>query len=181
MAAPSLRTVAWALAALAAAGALAALALHGERPEAGLARFQAAGVMVDRDTSRASAIEVLRDGRRWRYQRGPSGWAAAPGSPAGPRQPGPTAELGLRLLHGSIPQRVMAAEEVRAMSLAEVGLLPPALVVRVEFPGEPSFALELGSRNPQGQARYARRAGSAEVLLLNAFVADPFQALTEER
>ncbi len=178
MAAPALRTLAWAGAALAAAGALAGLALQGERPEAGLSRFQPAGVMVDRDPARAAAAELRRGGRSWRYQRTPAGWAAAPGS-AGPRDPAPAIELGLRLLHGSVPQRVMDAEESRAMDLAEVGLAPPVLAVKVEFPGEAPFTVEIGHRNPQGLARYARVAGRAEVLLLNAFAADPWLALSE--
>jgi len=179
VAAPALRTLAWAGAALAAAGALVGLALQGERPEAGLSRFQPAGVMVDRDPARAAAVELSRDGRRWRFQRAPTGWAAAPGGAAGPPDPAPALELGLRLLHGSVPQRVMDPEESRAMDLAEVGLAPPVLAVKVEFRGEAPFTVELGHRNPQGLARYARVAGRGEVLLLNAFVADPWLSLSE--
>lgn len=179
MAAPALRTVAWGLAALAAAGALAALALHGQRPGAGLARFEAAGVMVARAPAQASAVTLSRGGRTWRFARTPTGWAAAPGT-AGARDPGPALEMGLRLLHGSVPQREMDAEESRAMSLPEVGLAPPELAVRIEFPDQPPFAVDFGHRNPQGLARYARVAGRAQVLLLSAFVADPLFALAEQ-
>jgi hypothetical protein len=88
-------------------------------------------------------------------------------------------ELGLRLLHGSVPQRVMAGVEARALTLSEVGLEPPLLTVRAEVPGAAPFSIDIGSSNPQGLARYARVAGHEEVVLLNHFVAEPWQALTE--
>jgi len=174
---PSLRTGAWIAGALLAGGALLAVALHGERPAAGLARFQPAGVMVALAPERVAAVEVLEGARRWRYLRTPSGWAAEPGGARGPRDPAPLIDLGLRLLHGSVPQRVLEGEDLRGLRLEEIGLAPPLLVVRVEVPGAAPFSVDIGGPNPQGLARYARVAGRAEVLLLNRFVAEPWQEL----
>lgn len=170
------RSAAWISAALAAAGALAALAFHGERPGAGLGQFQPSGIMVHLPVAQVSAIEVTREGRRWRFERGAEGgWRAAAGSPATATDPGEALESGLRFLHGSAPQRVMAPEELSGTPLAELGLAPPRLVVSV-FAGDGApFVVELGGPNPQGLARYARVAGRGEVVLLNRYVAEAWE------
>jgi hypothetical protein len=179
VAAPPVRAWAWIAGAAAAGAALLAVALHGERPEAGLARFEPNGVMVAVAPARVVAVELRRAGRAWHFSRTPTGWTASPGQPPGPRDPTPLVELGLRLLHGSAPQRVMDGVEARALTLSEVGLEPPVLTVRAEVQGAAPFSVDIGGPNPQGLARYARVAGRDEVVLLNHYVADPWQALTE--
>jgi hypothetical protein len=179
VAAPPVRTWAWIAGAAVAGGVLLAIALHGERPDAGLARYHPNGVMVAVPTERVAAVEVRRAGRIWRFSRTPTGWTAVPEPAPGTRDPTPLVDLGLRLLHGSVPQRVMAGEEVRALTLSEVGLDPPVLTVRAEVPGVAPFTIDIGGPNPQGLARYARVAGREEIVLLNHYVADPWQTLTE--
>jgi hypothetical protein len=174
-----MKTWAWIAGATAAGVALLAVALHGERPEAGLARFQPNGVMVAVPPERVVAVELRRGDRTWHFSRTSVGWTAPSGQSPGTRDPTPLVELGLRLLHGSVPQRVMAGVEARALTLSEVGLEPPLLTVRAEVPGAEPFSIDIGSSNPQGLARYARVAGNEEVVLLNHFVAEPWQALTE--
>jgi hypothetical protein len=127
---------------------------------------------------RVTRVEVVRDGRRWSYARSPSGWQASPDSPPGRKEPGPLLDVGLKLLHGSVPQRVMTAGEVRQLSLRDAGLDPPVLTVLVEAPGTPGFSIAMGGPNPQGLARYARVAGADEVVLLNHYVVEPWQSLT---
>ena len=181
MAAPALRRLAWIGAAVLAAGLVAGLALHGQRPEAGIARYEARGVMVHLPPGQVTAVEVAREGRRWRFERGPGGgWAPAPGAPA-PPSPGEAVDLGLRLLHGSVPQRVMTREEVRDASLAELGLAPPRCTVSVFGPGPAPFVLELGGPNPQGLAWYARVRGQEEVLLLNHYVGEQWEKVIGAR
>jgi hypothetical protein len=174
-----MRTAAWIAGSVAATGALLAVALQGERPEAGLARYRPEGVMVALPPERIAAVEVRRAGRTWRYVRTPTGWSTSPGSAAAVRDPAPLVNLGLRLLHGSVPQRVMAGEEIRALALPEAGLEPPLLTVRAEVPGAPPFSIDIGGPNPQGLARYAQVAGREEIVLLNHYVADPWLALAE--
>lgn len=164
-----MRTV-WIGAALAAAGLLVGLALHGERPDpAGLARFEAAGVMLAIEPTRVTVVEVRRADARWRFRRAPDGaWAAAGAGPAGAGA-GTAVTEGLRFLHASAPQRVLDRSEVGGIPMSEYGLEPPGYVVTVEGPGT-LFTVEFGAVNPQGLAQYARVAGRDEIFLLPRFV-----------
>ncbi len=173
MATPTLRTLGWAAMALVAGGALLALATRGEPSGTGLARFEAAGAMVGLSPDRATAVEVRTTDRQWRFVRtAAGGWAAAEGSPPGAADLGAQVEAGLRFLHVSAPQRVLDREEVRAASLAEMGLAPPRLTVTVFTGDRAAFAADLGGPNPQGLAQYARVVGSDEVLLLNRYLGE---------
>jgi hypothetical protein len=171
-----MRRGAWIAGALVAGAALVAVALHGERPGAGFSRYEPQGVMLQLSPDRATAVEVLRDGVRWRFVRVGSGrWTTAEGSPRVAGDPTEQVELGLRFLHGSAPQRRMEREEVAGMPLAELGLAPPRITVTVFAADQAPFAVEAGSPNPQGYARYARVAG--EVLLLNRYVVEQWEKL----
>lgn len=160
----------WIGAAVGAGGLLAALALHGERPDpAGLVRFEAAGVMLAIEPARVTAVEVRRAGRQWRFRRAPDGgWA-----PEGPERAGTAGaaalDEGLRFLHGSAPQRVLTPNEVHGIPMSEYGLAPPGYAVTVRGDGAP-FTVEFGAVNPQGLAQYARVAGREEIFLLPRFV-----------
>jgi Domain of unknown function (DUF4340) len=175
----------WPVAAIASAGVLVAIALHGERAGAGFARYEPEGVMVRIRPAEVSAVELSAPGgQRWRFVRSEGeagGWrtAARPRPRAGADADGAPSEdiqLGLRFLHGSAPQRVMAREELAGTPLSELGLAPPRLAVSVftRSDGEP-FVIELGAPNPQGLARYARVAGSDAVVLLNRYVAEAWE------
>jgi hypothetical protein len=176
--AAALKRAGWILAALVAGGVLFALALQGDRPGAGFSRYEPEGVMVRLAPERVSAVEVARGDRRWRFVRDErGGWKLAAGGAArsGADVSEPVA-MGLRFLHGSAPQRVMAPEELTGTPLSELGLAPPRLVVSVYAEsGAPPFVVELGAANPQGLARYARVAGRPEVLLLNRYVAEAWE------
>jgi hypothetical protein len=160
----------WIGAALGAAGLLAVLALHGERPDpAGLARFEAAGVMLAIEPAQVTAVEVRRADGHWRFRRASDGaWAADDAGPAGAGA-GTALNEGLRFLHGSAPQRVLDRGEVAGIPMSEYGLEPPGYVVTVRGPGTP-FTVEFGAVNPQGLAQYARVAGRDEIFLLPRFV-----------
>lgn len=177
MASPALRRLAWPAAALVAAGVLVALALRGGRPGAGFARYEPEGPMVHLAPAQVTAVEIARDGRRWRFVRAGEGggWKAAPASQQAGAAPAGAIERGLRFLHGSAPQRVMAPEELAGTPLAEIGLAPPRLVVSVFTASGTPFVVELGSPNPQGLARYARVAGHRDVLLLNRYVVEAWE------
>jgi len=173
VATPTLKTVGWGALALIAGGALLALATRGEPSGTGLARFEAAGPMVQVTPERVTAVELRSAERRWRFVRtARGGWAAAPGSLPGAADLGAQVEAGLRFLHASAPQRVLDRDEVRAASLDEMGLSHPRLTVTVFAAEGVAFAVDLGGPTPQGFAQYARVAGSDEVLLLNRYLGE---------
>ena len=177
MATPALRSGAWIAAALLASGAIVTIAMHGQRPEPGLARFEPAGVMLGVAPERVTGVEVLKPGGRWRFVRTDTGgWRATADS--SPLAADPTASLdnGLRFLHVSAPERVLRGDELAGLSMVEFGLAPPRYTVSVRSAGPP-FTIEFGGLNAQGLAQYARVAGNAGIVLLPRFVGQQWEAV----
>jgi hypothetical protein len=173
---PALKRAVWVAASAAAATLLVALALHGQRPEPGLVRFEAAGVMLHIAPARADHIEVKAGDRAWRFSRTPGGaWAPATEASGGAGELSANLDKGLQLLHASKPERVMTREEIQGLPAADFGLAPPRLSVSVGAGSDPVFTIHLGNANPLGLARYARIEGGDEVLLLPGFVAEPWE------
>ena len=180
MVAPALKQAAWVGAAMVAVGVIVALALHGRRPDPGLVRFEPGGVMVQVPPARVTAVELSRDGRRWRFTRTEGrGWTAVPGTPPSSEDEGARIERGLRFLHVSAPQRMMAREEFSGTPMAELGLDPPRYAVSVRSSAGAALTVEFGTLNPQGLAQYARVMGRDEILLLPSYVGEPWERLTE--
>ncbi len=172
-----MRRAAWAGAAALSAALLVVLALHGRRPDPGLDRFEAAGLMLDILPERVAAVEVLRGGRTWRFERPDGAWRPVAGSPPTAADAGERLEAGLRFLHVSPPQRVLGPEETRDGE-EDYGLDPPRYTVLVRVADGPAFALAFGAANPQGLSQYARVPGRTEIVLLPRFVGEPWEALT---
>lgn len=169
--APPVSRVVWIGVAVGAAATLAVLAMHGQRPDpAGLARFEAAGIMLALDPAQVTAVDVRRAERQWRFQRHPGGGWTMDGTGPAPAETARALDDGLRLLHGSAPQRVLERSEIDGIPLTEYGLAPPRYVVVVQSPDAPPFSVEFGAVNPQGLAQYARVAGRDGVVLLPRFV-----------
>jgi len=165
-----------------AAAAIIALALDGRRPDPGLVRFEAAGVMPEIAPETVLEVVVSDGERRWRFERaGATGWSAAPEARRGGERAAAHLDGGLRFLHVSAPQRVLRADEVAGIAPSEFGLDPPRYSVLVRAPSRAPFAIEFGALNPQGLARYARVAGRGEILLLPSFVGEPWEALIGAR
>ena len=170
---------AWTLAAAIAAGFIIILAFHGERPAGGLARFEAAGLLLRWPVAEMSEVdlEVGTDRRSYRRDRGQ--W----------RRDGANVstdlheriELGLRLLHNSRPERIIHADEFGDRALADFGLVPPRLSVTVRTSRSESATVHFGGVNPLGLARYARVEGNDDVVLLPAFVAEAWERVAEGR
>lgn len=165
----------WPVAAVLAAALLAVLALHGERPEPGLARFKPAGLMTEFTPAEAREVDVSRGGRTWRFRRDGTLWRRLDGSE--PAQPDDTGRIdaALRLLHDSGPLRTLSADEVGEDSAREFDLGDKALVVTVCGPGNAAFEIRFGARNPLGSARYTRASGVDGVPLLSAYVAEAWE------
>ena len=176
MAAPALRHIGWVGAATLAAAAIIALAAHGRRPDPGLVRFQAAGVMAEVPPERVSEVVVSQGARRWRFARtGGNAWTSAEAKSPLDEETRARLESGLHFLHVSAAQRVMAREELSGTPLADLGLDPPRFIVSVRAGGAEPITVEFGGLNPQGLARYARVRGRSEIVLLPSFVGAPWE------
>ena len=158
---------------------IAILAFHGERPEPGLVNFQAAGLLADWAVDGVTSVIVVAGGKQRSFHRLPGDhWRA---DEDGVR-PVPTERInaGLALLRDSAPQRWLAADEISDRSLAEFGLDPPRLAVTIGKTGGESITLSFGGTNPLGLARYARINGRPGLVLLQSFVADPWEQVAEQ-
>ncbi len=178
MVAPAvLRRRALAAAAVAAAAILVGLALHGERRQSPLGRFEAAGLMAHVAPATVSEVEVTAGGRRRRFVRDGAVWRAAEPAAAISADAGARIETGLRLLHVSPPERVLTGEELAAQG--SFGLDSPAL--RVAVKGTVAFAVAFGAANPIGLARYARVEGGAGIALIPGYVAQAWEEVIAVR
>jgi len=176
--APPLRRLAWPTAAFVAAAFLAALALHGERPEPGLARFEAAGLMTGFAPDEAREVEIVTTEGSWRFRRHAT-WVAIETTRPAPAGFENRIDGALRLLRDSRPTRVMSSEEVARVEPAEYGLDRGATRVTVWSSTGATFAIRFGGRNPLGLGRYARVEGVDSVPILSAFVADAWEQVVE--
>jgi hypothetical protein len=159
-----------------AVAALTALALTGRRPEPGLAPFEAAGVMAAIPVETIRAVDVRDHDRHWRFQRIGEGWRHA-GSAAAPGADATTlVTAALRFLHASAPQRRLPGIEIASPQRAEFGLDPPRYVVSVQAEGQRPFEVAFGAINPQGLAQYVQVATDPDVLLLQRYVGEAWEA-----
>lgn len=174
--APSLiRRAAWPMAAAVALAFLAALALHGERPEPGMVAFKAAGLLTAFAPAEAREIEVSRAGELWRFRREGRSWRAVEAPRPIPAEAADRIDTALRLLRDSGPLRVLSANEVAHAAPADYALGPEALRVTVFGPDAATFAVRFGAANPLGSARYARIEGIDGVPLLPTYVAETWE------
>jgi hypothetical protein len=175
VASPLIRRAGWLLAAVAAFAFLAALALHGERPEPGLARFKAAGLLTAFAPEDAREVEIVTGGETWRFRRDGAVWRAVAPPRAVPAEATSRIDTALRLLRDSGPLRTLSADEIARVPPAEYALGSDALHITVRGPDGAKFAIRFGNRNPQGSARYARVDGVDGVPLLPAYVAETWE------
>ena len=174
--APSLiRRAAWPLAAALALVFLAALALHGERPEPGMVGFKAAGLLTAFAPDDAREVEVGRAGEVWRFRRDGRSWRAVEAPRPVSAEAADRIDAALRLLRDSAPLRVLSADEAARAAPSDYALGPEALRVTVLGPDAATFTIVFGAANPLGSARYARTEGIDGVPLLPAYVAETWE------
>jgi hypothetical protein len=172
---------AWIIGAVLAAAALVVLAVHGRRPDHGLARFEAAGLLRGQSVAAARTIEVSDGTRRRRFERANTdAWhlVAGPGSSSGAAD---AITRGLRFLEVSPPQRVLSPEEVSAARAGDFGLDPPRYTVAIHGAPEGAIVVHFGGPNAQGLAQYVRLDGHDEVVLLPRYVGEPWEAVLSKR
>jgi hypothetical protein len=172
---PLIGRVGWPLAAAAAFVFLAALALHGERPEPGLARFKPAGLLTAFAPEEARQIEIAQGGETWRFRRDGTEWRAVAPTGAVPADAGAHIDAALRLLRDAGPLRTLAADEIARAPVGDYALGEEALRVTVRGPDGATFAIRFGNRNPMGTARYARIDGVDGMPLMPAYAAEPWE------
>jgi len=170
-----IRRASWPLAAVAAFVFLAALALHGERPEPGLARFKAAGLLTAFAPEEAHEVEIARGSEIWRFRRDGAEWQAFASTGAMPAEASARIDAALRLLRDSGPLRTLAADDVARVPAGDYALGQEALRVTVRGPDSATFAIRFGNRNPMGTARYAQVEGVDGVPLMPAYVAEAWE------
>jgi len=178
VATPALRRWLWVAAALVASSSLIMLALTGRRPEPGLARFEAAGVMLAIPVGAVTVVDVRAAEGHWRFERTDGGWRVASGSAPPSSGFGTSIDAGLRFLHVSAPQRRLAAAELETTFLADFGLDPPRYVIAVQASDARTLSVAFGVANPQGLAQYAQVGSESDVILLPRYVGEAWEAAT---
>ena len=175
-----MKRIAWPVAAGIAVALLAALAVHGERPQSGIMRAVPAGVLAGWDLLQITEVAVATSGSARTFRRGEAGqWrVAGDGSPAAPGL-AERIEIGLKLLHTSPPQRILDASEVAGRPLAEFGLASPRLTVSLRTADGAGITIAFGSINPLGLARYARVDGRPGLLLLATYLAEAWERVAQ--
>jgi hypothetical protein len=174
-----LRRMLWVAGATLAAATITALALHGQRPDGDLVRFEPSGLMLSIAPDTVTEIVISRGERRWRFERaGARAWATASGSSL-PERVTSHLNSGLRFLHVSTPQRVLEGDEVAGIGLSEFGLAPPRYVVTARAAGVAPFEIEFGASSPQGSAQYARVTGRPGIVLLPSFVGAQWESVMD--
>lgn len=177
MVAPAgVKSWAWPVAAALAAGFVALLAFHGERPQPGLARFKPAGLLADWPLQQVVSVEVGSGADHLSFHRNPAGdWRQRAADMAITADLAQRIETGLSLLHNSAPQRTDLVND----HSGEFGLEPPRLTVTAHTNGGAVITVEFGDSNPLGLERYARIVGKDEVLLMPAYVAEAWEKVAE--
>jgi hypothetical protein len=107
VASTAVRISGWMLAAGLAAAFLGVLALHGERPEPGLGRFEPAGLLFDWPIEDLAVLDVAGGPDRHVFRRVGESWRADGGAEGA--EIDQKVALGLKLLRNSAPERIFAA------------------------------------------------------------------------
>jgi hypothetical protein len=151
------RRAAWVGVALVAVGFVGYLALHGERRDAALQRFESEGFLATVDLSSVRRVVVEAGGRQSIYDRSSDGrWSMGNPPQAVASDLAQRLEQAVDLLQRVKPERQFTAEEMTQMPKASLGLEPPVMRVSVATAsGAPPFVIVFGTENPLGHARYA--------------------------
>jgi hypothetical protein len=166
------QTLVKAVLAAAALGFLAAMALTGAQPvQRQLAVFEPKGVLkIPPDRIRRVR---LRRGAEWvtLVRTGEKTWATPDGLDIG--DAGERISVAVQMMHTSGPARVMAAEELAGVALAEFELDAPLVEAMLYESGEaPVLTVRFGALNPDGFLQYMQIKGDRAVYLMSRFVGE---------
>ena len=120
--------------------------------------------LLEAQAGQVARLEWARGADRLTVVRTPAGWVDA----AGQRWPSDVVDVAVDTLTSLHPRTVAQAE---GTALAEYGLAPAVEQLRVlDDTGHELIALDIGNRNPAWTGVYARRAGTADVLLVGSLL-----------
>jgi hypothetical protein len=142
-----------------------------------LVRFEPAGLLVDWPIEEITALELSAGTQHRSFHLGPGGWRGE----TVPADLEPRIATGLKLLHNSAPERILAASEIGEHGLVEFGLEPPRLTLSAATAAGRRITIRFGGANPLGLARYTQIDGRPELILLPAFVAEAWERVMEAR
>lgn len=169
-----MKRLTWPLTALAAAVFLIGLALHGERPEPGMVRFAAAGLMTQLTPDDAREVEIVTPGGTWRFRKQTT-WEEIASTRPVPVAFANRIDAALRLLRDSGPSRVLSPEELRGTASADYGLDHSAMQITVRSATGATFVIRFGGPNPLGLGRYVRVDGLGGIPILPGYVAEAWE------
>jgi hypothetical protein len=120
--------------------------------------------LIDAQTGQVARLEWERGADRLTLVHTPTGWVDAAGQP----WPSDVVDVAVDALTSLHPRIVAQAE---GAELAEYGLAPAVEHLRVlDDTGHELIALDIGNRNPAWTGVYARRTGTADVLLVGSLL-----------
>ena len=120
--------------------------------------------LIEAQPAQIARLEWERGADRLTLVHTPAGWVDA----AGQRWPSDAVDVAVDALTSLHPRIVGQAE---GAGLAEYGLAPAVEHLRVlDDTGHELIALDIGNRNPAWTGVYARRAGTADVLLVGSLL-----------
>ena len=131
--------------------------------------------LIDAQPRQVARLEWERGADRLTLVHTPEGWVDA----AGQRWPSDVVDVAIDALTSLHPRTVAQAE---GADLAEYGLAPAVERLRVlDDTGHELIALDIGNRNPAWTGVYARRAGTADVLLVGSLLRWELEKLRSAR
>lgn len=145
-------------------------ALPGQRQ---LVKFEARGVMK-LDPDLVTRVELQQGDRKAALTRAPGGsWLAAAGPL--PADVAGSVSLAVQFMNTAAPIRLIAAEEIPGVKLADFGLEPARLHVVLYQGSKDVLGARFGSHNPEDTAQYMMLDDSRDLVLMSRFVGQQWE------
>jgi len=141
-----------------------------------LVKFEAKGLMK-LEPDLISRVEIQSAQQRAVLMRAPGGgWAANNGEAVSGDVAGKIS-LAVQFMNTAGPIRVIPADEIPGIKLADFGLEPPRLHVVLNRDAEAVIGVRFGSHNPEDTAQYLTVDGHGELILMSRFVGQEWQSV----
>jgi hypothetical protein len=148
-------------------------ALPGQRQ---LVKFEAKGLMK-LEPDLISRVEIEIPQQRAVLMRGAGGGWAANNGEAVSEDLARKISLAVQFMNTAGPIRVIAADEIPGIKLADFGLEPPRLHVVLNQDAQAVIGVRFGSHNPEDTAQYLIVDGHGELILMSRFVGQEWESV----
>jgi len=171
------RNILSALAAALATGYLVLMVVVGALPEQRqFVKFEAKGVMQI-PPERIGTVALRAGQRSAVFTRTPDGgWARDNGAALDPAL-AKRLSLAVQFMNTAGPIRVIPADEIPGIKLADFGLEPPRLHVVLSRDAQAVIGVRFGSHNPEDTAQYLTVDGHGELILMSRFVGQEWESV----